>query len=96
MKVRLGRMEEAVILDRIQNPEVLVAGGDFQNLLRRRQRNQRGVMHLGANGHDVVGVVMHNAGDLLRVRGQGRQRQQSDQIRFCVHNSPHWVAVGLG
>jgi hypothetical protein len=58
----LRRMNEAVVSDRIDNPEVLVAGRCIENLLCRRKLNERGIAHLAANVHDVVGVVFDDAG----------------------------------
>jgi len=54
-------MEEAVVADSVDNPEVLVSGRDFENLLRIRQFNQRGVAHFRAHTHDVVRVVFDDA-----------------------------------
>ena len=91
----LGRVQEAVIADRIDDPEVLIAGGDFQDLLGRRQLDQRGVAHLRANTHDVVGVVVDDAGRLLAV-GYGcdqAEHQRKDGSAIHLFTSG---CVGLG
>ena len=89
------RMQETVVAHGVDNPEVLVAGGDLQNLLRLRQLNQRGVAHLGVNADDVVGVVADDAGLLLTVGNGGNQtkHQRKDDRRFI--DSP-LGCVGLG
>ena len=75
----LRRMQKAVVAYGVDDPEVLIAGGDFQNLLRGRQLNQRGVAHLRADTHDVVGVVFDDAGRLLAVgHGRSQAKQQRD------------------
>ena len=56
-----------IVANSVDNPEVFVAGSDFQNLLRAGQLNERGVAHLRAHTHDVVGVVFDDAGGLLAV-----------------------------
>ena len=71
MDAFLRRMQKAVVADGVDDPEVLVAGGDLQNLLRGGQLDQRGVAHLRVDTHDVVGVVLDDAGGLLAV-GHGR------------------------
>ena len=75
----LRRMQKAVVPNGVDDPEVLIAGGDLQNLLRAGQLNQRGVAHLRADAHDVVGVVFDDAGGLLAVgHGRGQAEQQRD------------------
>ena len=75
MDAFLGRMQEAVVAGGVDDPEVFVAGGDLQNLLRRRKLNQRRVAHLGVHTDDVVGVVLHHAGGLLGKAAGGGQQQ---------------------
>ena len=85
----LRRMQKAVVAHGVDDPEVLVAGGDFQNLFRGGQLNQRGVAHLGADTHDVVGVVLDDAGGLLAV---GHGRGQAEQERENGVNGA-WVSL---
>jgi hypothetical protein len=55
-------MQKAEVLDYINDPEILVAGGRFDDLLRCGQLNQRCVFHFGANVHDIFRVVLHGSG----------------------------------
>ena len=54
---RLGRVNEAEVSHHIHNPEVLVSGRGLHDLLGRRDDDQRRVLDLGANRHNVLGVV---------------------------------------
>ncbi len=62
MNPGLGRMQETVVLHRLDDPEIFIAGRGFHDLLPRWDLDQRGVAHLGADGDDVVGVVVDDAG----------------------------------
>ena len=62
MNTGLGRMQEAVILHRFNDPEILIARRSFHDLLAHRDLDQRGVAQLGADGDNVVGVVVNDAG----------------------------------
>ncbi len=81
MDALLGRMQEAVVANGVDDPEVFVAGGNLQNLLRRGQLNQGGVAHLCADTHDVVGVVLDEAGGLLAV-GYGGGEDRVEEGRW--------------
>jgi hypothetical protein len=70
-------MQKAVVANRVDDPEILIAGGDFENLLGCRQFNERGVAHLCADTHYVIGVVLHDAGGLLAV-GDGRSQAEQE------------------
>ena len=75
----LGRMEEAVVAYSIDDPEVFIAGGDLHDLLRAGQLNHGRVVHPGTDAHDVVGVVMDDAGGLLAVsHGRGKAEQEGN------------------
>ena len=57
----LGRMNEAEVADYIHNPEVLIPGRGFHDLLGRRHLNQRGVFHLGVDRNNVLRMVLNSA-----------------------------------
>jgi hypothetical protein len=66
-----NRVYEAEVANHIHNPEVLVARGRFHDLFRGRHHNQGGVFDLGVDRNDVLGVVLHGAGRILRDRRDG-------------------------
>ena len=61
----LGRVHKAKIPDYIDNPEILVAGGCFHDFLGRWQLDQCRVFDLGADGNNVLRVVLNGAGRFL-------------------------------
>ena len=78
----LGGMEEAVVAHGVDDPEVLVAGGDLQNLFGAGKLDQRGIPHLGVDADDVVAVVLDQAGSLLAV-GHGRSKAKQERDDRC-------------
>jgi hypothetical protein len=75
----LRRMKEAVVAYRVDDPEIFVAGGDLQNLLRCRAVQSAWCSAFCADTYDVVGVVLDEAGGLLAVgHGRGQAKQERD------------------
>ena len=77
MNAAFCRMQETEVLHGVDDPEVLIASSDFDDLFRRRDLNHGGVAQLGANTNDVVGVVLDHASGALGC-GTHCSRQKQD------------------
>ena len=71
-------MDKAKVAHHVDNPEVLVARGRFHDLLRRRQLNQGGELHLGPNGDNVLRVILDRARRVLCGDTQGTRQEDED------------------
>jgi hypothetical protein len=69
-------MQEAVVADRIDDPEVFVPGSDLHDLLSGGELDEGGVAHLGADTDNIVDVVFHYSGSLLTVSYGRREAEQ--------------------
>ena len=78
-------MEETEVSNHVHDPEVLVADRGLHDLLSGWHDDERGVLHLGADGHDVLGVVRHGAGG--GVGGHGRGCRSGSLRRQCERES---------
>src|ERR1700677_4154304 len=71
-------MDKAKVAHHVNNPEVLVARGRFHDLLRRRQLNQGGELHLGSNGDNVLRVILDRTRRVLCGDSQGTRQEEED------------------
>jgi hypothetical protein len=70
-------VNEAEIADDVDDPEVLVSRGGLHDLLSGRQFNQGRVLDPGANGDNVLRVVLHRAArGILRDGGHGTGQEE--------------------
>ena len=67
----LGRMEIAEVVDAVDDPKILVAYGEVENLFIRRQHNERSEANLGSNGDNVGLGILHDARAIARGSAEG-------------------------
>ena len=78
----LRRMHKAEVADHVDNPEILVARGCLHDLFGRGQFNQGCVFDLGADGNDVLRVILHRACGLLAEGSDGRNGENNSDDEF--------------
>src|SRR5215472_83761 len=63
-------MQKTQVMDAIDYPEVLIAGGKVDDLLAGRQDDQCREANLGVNSHNVVPGILNDARAWVGLRGQ--------------------------
>ena len=88
---RFRRVNEAEVADHIHNPEILVAGRGLHDLLGGRDNDEGRVLHLRADGDDVLRVIGHSAGCGLGVQCQTSERSEHDCDCGCLQVLHRWT-----
>src|ERR1700744_1302325 len=71
-------MDKAVIVDHVPGPELLVTCSGKNDLLARRNLDERAVFHLGPDGDDVLGVIRDLASASVFLREHGNTGCESE------------------
>ncbi len=85
-------MNEAEVADHIHDPEVLVAGRGFHDLLGRRNNDEGCVLDLRSDRHDVLRMVGDVAGCSLGMDGHAGQRGEYELLG-CASSKLHPVRI---
>ena len=89
-----GRMNKAEVANHIDDPKILIARSSLHDLLCRRNFNQRRVLQLGKDRHNVLRVVLDGARrGVLGECGGGRSESKSKDKRYAVHGV---ISLALG
>src|SRR5271170_3107431 len=89
-------MHKAEVANYINNPEILIPCGRFHDLFCRWQLDQRRVLHFGADGDDVLRVILNGPGRFLCDGADGRENQGDHNSRFEMVHTMASLAVGDG
>src|SRR6266849_4753816 len=102
MNPRFGRVQKAVVLGRLDDPKVFVAGRGLHDLLASGNLDERGVAHLRSYGDDVVRVVVDDSCSVLgKAEDRSPGQQNSNQsVKFhgfsgyadCEMNGNSWAS----
>src|SRR6266404_8171119 len=95
MNPRLGRVQEAVVLDRLDDPEVFVAGRGLHDLFPGGNLDERGVTHLRPDGDDVIGVIVNDSGGALGKAESRCTGQQNSNQSVKFHGFSGYAVCGM-